>query len=632
MGGGAAFFDYDHDGFEDLFITGGVRKNSLYKNLGDKTFANVSALAGIEDLDLVSSSGVALGDFNNDGCDDLFLTTFDRFTNRLLINNCDGTFSDLSGEAGITHISNSTGAAVLDINNDGFLDIYVINYVENARFIMDSEGRVIGFDHDCYPNLLYINQGDGSFSEQAEAFGVANLGCGLAVAATDLDEDGFTDLYIANDFGQWIEPNAAYLNLDPGAPLLPVEPAAGLNSAIFGMGIAIGDLDDNGRKDYYVTNLGPNHFLSQDAPMRFSERAEEFGIENETVNGQNVTGWGTFFFDVDHDTDLDLFVANGSVSTLPFLNTVQQDPDRLFINQGIGMFSQSPSFDEVSSDQSNRGAVYADYDLDGDLDIFSVAVDISDGQHVHSSFYENLNETGNWVSLKLVGSEINKNAFGAKTIIFAGNKSLERELYNSGTYASQSSQFLHFGLGNHALIDSIQVYWGGAHAVETFYELPANQRIRLVQASETYEIMGCTDPENAYYNPLATYNDACWNPKLRGCTDPASPLFNPESIVDDGTCDDLVLSTDEEREESLAISVYPNPFTDAFVIASKWPLSHKQVQILNLAGRSVSNFKVSIIPNGISIDMHELASGVYFLRIESLFEKGAFKTIPVIKH
>ncbi|MEM1407190.1 MAG: CRTAC1 family protein, partial [Bacteroidota bacterium] len=511
MGGGAAFFDYNNDGFHDLFTTGGLKREKLYENLGDGTFTDVSEMSGISTIPIASSSGVIVGDVNNDGCDDLFISTFKPYANQLLLNNCDGTFSDVSDVAGISEVSNSTGAAFIDINEDSYLDIYVINYIENPGFIFDEDGNITGFDHDCDANFLYINQGDLTFNEEAAVYGVDNIGCGLAVAATDVNSDGHCDLYIANDFGEWILPNEAYLNLDPGSKLTSVGSEYGLDAALYGMGIAIGDLDGNHLKDYYVTNLGHNHFLSQISESNFNEMAQVAGISNGRVGDKQVTSWGTFFFDFDNDGDLDLFVANGSVSSIEFLNTVDRDPDKIFINEGNGNCSSLESFDEVGSIQSNRGAVFSDYDLDGDLDVYSVAVDVSDEGNSRGSFYENQTNQGNWVSFKLVGTNVNRNAYGALVKLYSGDIILERELYSGGTYASQSSQELHFGLGNLSKIDSISINWGAKNQIEIFRSLPLNQRIRIEQGTNLFEIMGCMDSASLSYNPSATYHTACQN-------------------------------------------------------------------------------------------------------------------------
>lgn len=627
LGGGASFFDYDNDGFIDIYLTGGLPGDRLYKNLGNKTFSDVSEMAGLRDITIVSSSGVITGDINNDGCDDVFVSTFDRYPNQLLLNNCDGTFTEISHDAGIIEIGSSTGATFIDINEDGFLDIYVINYVETPKFIRDDEGEVIGFDHDCYPNFLYINDGNLHFTEMASDFGVDNIGCGLAVAATDINQDGHTDLYLANDFGEWVLPNEAYLNLTPGTILKPRGLEYNLDAAMYGMGLAIGDIDENFLLDYYVTNIGDNHFLSQETKFSFVEKASDYGIANGFADSMQVTSWGTFFIDFDNDADLDLFVANGSVSSLDFLNTIEQDPDKLYMNNGDGSFTSLASFDSISSSQINRGAVYADYDNDGDLDIFSVSTYKSSINDPRSSFYENISEGGNWISLRLIGTTINKSAFGASITLYANTKTLMRELYGGGSHASQSSKELHFGLGALSMVDSLAVHWGNGSVSEIFYDLPINQKVRISQGERTFEIIGCMDSENTYYNPLATLSEGCFDMKLWGCTDVGANNFNPFAIIDDGSCDYSILQVTNSENQ---ITAFPNPFNDHFILKSNL-CEDMQIWLTDLNGRRVRTQNI-VYNKTQKIETSDLSNGLYVLKVvdlngESIFSKKLIKSL-----
>lgn len=602
MGGGATFFDFDNDGFPDLFLTGGLKRDKLYRNLGNGTFQDVSEATGLENVAIVNSSGVVVGDINNDGCEDLFISTFEPYANQLLLNKCDGTFSDISVKANITEISSSTGAVFIDVNEDGYLDIYVVNYVETPGYILNENGSIVGFDHDCYANFLYVNQGNSRFVEKAAAFGVDHLGCGLAVAATDINGDGHTDLYIANDFGEWVLPNEAYLNLSPGLKFTPLGKEYGLDAALYGMGIAIGDPDENGLKDYYVTNLGHNRLLTQNPMNQFTETARELGISNGFVKDQRVTSWGTLFFDANNDRHLDLFVANGSVSGLEFLNTLDRDPDKLFINDGKGSFASYTPFDSIASNQSNRGAVVADYDLDGDLDIYSVAVDVSDVGGSFGSFYQNLTDQGNWVSLKLVGTSINKNAYGSSVRLFAQTYVADRELYSGGTYASQSGQELHFGLGDLAKVDSIRVSWTGDSRPETLYNLPVNQRLRIEQGTGSFRIMGCTTSSNVLYNREADYHTACQSTSL--------------------------LSTETEPESEFV--VFPACFTGSFWIKLPDPGLNYELTVRNVHGQKVLSVS---IPGGclspFKIDAYTVPAGLYLVECRSNEQVSNYKIIKL---
>ena len=218
MGGGGVFFDYNNDGWEDLYLTSGKGKDHLYENLGDGSFSLITDSW----LNLTAeyyTVGVISGDVNNDGYRDLYITTWrgeensgNLERNLLFINNGDGTFSEKGIEYGLSIASFSMGASMLDYNNDGFLDIYTVNYVESSAFLYDSDGEINGFDHDCFENQFYKNNGDGTFSEISAALGLHNNGCALAVMPTDFDQDNDADLYIANDFGEFIVPNTILRN------------------------------------------------------------------------------------------------------------------------------------------------------------------------------------------------------------------------------------------------------------------------------------------------------------------------------------------------------------------------------------------------------------------------------------
>ncbi len=588
MGGGATFFDYNNDGWQDLFITGGSQSNKLFKNLGNKTFVEVTQEAGLVlDFVVINSTGVIAGDVNNDGFDDLFISTFEGFANQLYLNNGDGTFSDISFNAGIRERSNSRGASFIDVNEDGYIDIYVPNYVESLTFIIDDNELITGFGHNCYRNFLYINNGDLTFTESAIAYGVSDVGCGLAVAATDLNRDGHTDLYVANDFGFWLTPNRAYLNLNPGFEFTRVDQPGGLDSEIYARGIAVGDVDNNRLPDYYITNIGPNHFLTQGPPVSFTEQAQSYEIQNDSIGNKQITSWGTFFFDFDHDLDLDLFVSNGFLTNLELLNTVIQDPDQLFVNNGDGSFTSSESFGTIASSQPNRGAVYADFDQDGDLDIYSVATNDSPVPNPHGSLYENQGASGNWLIAKLVGVTVNRNAYGALVELFSDGLVLERELYSGGSYGSQSSQELHFGLGQIEKIDSLVIHWGSGQARETIHSPPVNRRIRVTQGAGSFEVRGCGG----------------------------------------APCDDLTLNV---GLASLPITIHPNPFLDRFEIVSEQHFDKDQIRLYNLNGKDFSNHLVVHEESPLVLSSDDLPAGVYLLEI--INHQGTRYTQRVIKN
>ena len=270
FGGGAAVFDFNNDGWEDLYLTGGVEADALYQNNGDGTFTNVRILAGIVETDLYLTTGVVTGDIDNDGFRDVFISTRcqsgdlnEYAPNLLYLNNGDGTFSNISAAAGIAaDTSFSTSATFGDINNDGYLDLYVGNfflepYYEFATLPGDWFD-MLSPPYSGGPNLLYLNNGDLTFTESALSYGVADTGYAWQVTFSDFDNDRDMDLIIANDFGWHKVPNRLYRNDYPASTFTDVSDLWGLNHGINGMGIAVGDYNEDGWFDYYVTNSGTN--------------------------------------------------------------------------------------------------------------------------------------------------------------------------------------------------------------------------------------------------------------------------------------------------------------------------------------------------------------------------------------
>ena len=314
MGGGVAVFDFNNDGLDDIYYTGCLDEDVLFKNLGNDTFEDVTESAGLLITGDKNTTGVVTGDIDNDGDRDVFVTTWRAViapgyaSNYLFRNNGDETFTEITIEAGLADSVFSLSASFIDINLDGYLDIYVGNYVENPSFI-EEEGVIMGFDHDCFEDFFYLNNGDLTFSHMAEDLGINNQGCALAMTATDYDRDGDSDLMIANDFGEFIVPNRLYNNNYPSFSCDDVAPATGANIGLYGMGVAIGDYDEDQDLDYYITNLGANALLKQD-DGQFQDVALETGTINDFSDSLLHTSWGTFFEDLDNDSYLDLFVTN----------------------------------------------------------------------------------------------------------------------------------------------------------------------------------------------------------------------------------------------------------------------------------------------------------------------------------
>ncbi len=496
MGGGAVFFDYDNDGWEDIYITSGKGKDHLYKNNGNGNF-NLITDNWLDITEQYYTTSVVSGDINNDGFRDLFVTTWRGQDNSgalernlLFVNNGDGTFSENGIESGLNFDSFSMGSAMLDYDNDGYLDIYTINYIETSAFLYDGNGDINGYNHDCFENQFYRNNGDGTFSEISETLGLNNNGCALAVMPTDFDQDNDTDIYIANDFGEFIVPNTMLSNDSPTNSFTNVSVSTNMNIGLYGMGIAYADIDKDLDFDYYLTNIGRNVLIQNDGSQNFTDISTFAGVENTYTEGSTTlftSGWGTAFFDVNNDTWPDLFVSNGKVTAADFIATGENDPNKLYINNGDLTFTDISNSAGINDFSRGRGMIYSDYDKDGDLDILVVVLDSSEDTNARTTLYQNqLNPNGsdskNWVQISLQGTVVNRDAMGSKIELTVNGEKLIQEIHGQGSHASQSSLIAHFGLADNAIIDELKVIWSSTDT-QVFTDLEVNKRYQLTQGS-----------------------------------------------------------------------------------------------------------------------------------------------------
>lgn len=480
IGGGVAIFDYDGDGLEDVYLTGGDIADKLLHNLGDWQFENVSVSAGIPPG--TRTMGVVSGDVNNDGHADLFLATRAGQACVLLINNGNGTFTDVSAQSGITHDTWSTAAVMADVNSDGWLDIYVANYVQQYNGVtLDDDGILLDLDVTCTPNLLYVNQGDGTFIEMASNYGCDDVGCGLAAAFSDANGDGYPDIIVVNDFGEYHLPNILLIHPQSDSPFIDDTENNQFSFAISGMGVAIGDPDNDGDFDYYLTNLGANVFAVNDGQGNFSEQAAAFGIDDPTSNGLPSTGWGTAFLDVDLDGWEDLYVANGYITTGTMLTNALENIDRLFINNMDGTFTDRGQELGVSSPDWGRGMAYGDIDNDGDLDIIVTVADNAGMNGQRSRFYRNdLSTSNHWLKIRLEGTVSNRSGFGSIVTVYCDGLVHTRELHGGSSCASQNTSVLHFGLGSASNVDSVVVRFPSG-SITTRYDVDVDQVIQVTE-------------------------------------------------------------------------------------------------------------------------------------------------------
>ena len=508
LGGGAAFFDYDNDGDDDLYITAGNDRDHFYVNNGDGTFTYRSIEAGFIITKLYYTTGVIAGDIDNDGFKDLFITTwFSDFEpsgkNLLYKNNGDGTFTEIWNHMTDKDNTQCMGATFIDYDLDGLLDIYTVSYVKDAIFTYDNNGNIIGFDHNCYENRFYRNLGNLQFEEISAAVKLNDSGCALAVTATDFDKDGNMDIYLANDFGEFIKPNKLFQNNFDQLKFTDVSAAYAADAGIYGMGIAVGDIDNDLDLDYYVTNFGKNLLLRNDGSIfsnitDISNTGDEWIIEDSLM----AVGWGTVLLDIDNDSDLDLYVGNGYVPGPSFLNTFIFQNDKLFLNNGNSEFSDVSTAYGIENKYTTRGVSYSDYDNDGDLDILAVVenVPINGGHDWATILYNNqAGNTNNWFQATLEGVKTNRDAYGSKIYVYANGNTWLNEISGGGSHASHVSSRAHFGLGDIDHIDSVKVIWTGGKNQQTIYDLPVNQHILIKEDTTSIPVVNNTRPINSSF-------------------------------------------------------------------------------------------------------------------------------------
>ncbi|MEM6321176.1 MAG: FG-GAP-like repeat-containing protein [Bacteroidota bacterium] len=598
MSGGVAFFDYNGDFYPDIFVIGGERKNALYRNNWDGTFSNVSRLAGVE-LSDNNTVGVAVGDIDNDGDEDLLITTGINEPNVLLENQGDGTFTDISKAAGLTDLAWSTSASFGDVNLDGLLDIYINNYAEFSNYPFASN------IDQCSPNFLYLNQGNNQFVEAADAFGVADIGCGLAVAFTDCDGDNDMDLYVANDFGLNFKANELYLNAFPENNFNPASRAARVQVRINAMGVAIGDYDEDGDFDYYVTNIADNPFFENTQSGRYFRDVANL----KKVNNPDGTSWGTAFLDYNNDTYLDLVVANGQVIAANY----QNDENRLFRGNSQHTFENVSQAEGIADTTRCRGLSMADLDQDGDLDIMMGVVTADNSNTSSTLIYQNnTDQNQHWLKVKVQGLANNRNGYGSHVTAIANGRRFIREVDGGSSYLSHSYNEIHFGLGELELLDSLVITW------------PTGQSTILTNVSTNQSILVV---ENGDWMPYVHKEvpifegDSIW---LADAFQRTAGVYHNVVSEENGTNKVLEITrlTLAERPvevyEVIEFSIAPNPFVSSTTLTYTLPQT-SQVELIayDQLGRRLANLvNESQAAGKYSLPFDDLSSGgVYFFQL-----------------
>ena len=491
FGGGATVFDYNNDGFEDIYLTGGVADDVLYHNNGDGTFTDVMVAAGLEASRTVHTQGAAAADVNRDGYKDLIVTSMydkDReylAPNLLFINNGDGTFTEQTKAYGLEeYVSNSQGATFGDINADGYPDLYIANYISSPpQGLSVFNEQTITENYNSAKDFLFINAGGQYFLEVSDLYGMNHDGFGFEGAFTDWDNDQDLDLMIANDFGFKARPNIALQNNFPAKNLSYEEIPLQLNFGMNGMGIAAGDYNSDGWMDYYVTNISASLFAVNQQGTTFDNAGGQAGVAITLIDHPDYRGvpisWGANFFDYDHDADLDLFVNNGALNP-----NIRLNHNFFFELTSFGRYQEVSRLVDLDHPGIGRGSAIIDYDNDGDMDLIvvnQVPRDPSDEMPVaRTLLYRNDRVNGNWLKVKLEGVKAEKDGIGSRIEVRSNDQLLIREIEGGSSHLSHNSTIAHFGLGDAATVESIIVKWVGGKTQE-ITNVPVNQQITITE-------------------------------------------------------------------------------------------------------------------------------------------------------
>ena len=492
MAGGVAVFDYDNDGWEDIYLTGGEAADVLYRNRGDGTFEDVSYDTRIAGLASLHTMGVVAADLDADGYTDLLLTTAAGDYCHLLLNEGGQHFSDRSVTAGLREVAWNSSATVADYDADGDLDIYVGNYVDYSA--LPFEEHITAPE----PDFLYRNEGGLRFTRvlTIPATEPPQAGCTLATLFSDFDTDGTPDLFVLNDFGDFYTPNRLYRN-DQGA-FTDISTPTQMRAAMNAMGIAVGDLNGDRQPDYYLTNIGDNRLYLSQPDGSFTEAARTYG-----VNDGFGMSWGTVLQDFNQDGLLDLYASKGYLygQDIPQYN-------RLYLSRDTLLRLDDHSRDVLTPELANksRGVAYGDLDNNGSLDLIVAGVRFNPDHSARALLYYGREPTGNWLSLKLTGQVSNRSAIGTKATLYTGAGRQYRELTLGGSYLSSSSSYLHFGLGAVEIIDSLVIDWPAPGGREVYFPGEVNTRYAIVEGGHltTTPAVGysaATLSFNVYPNP-----------------------------------------------------------------------------------------------------------------------------------
>jgi hypothetical protein len=501
LGPGCAFLDYDNDGWMDLYLVNSGPcdfwkpaksiRNALYRNNRDGTFTDVTEKAGVPGGTF--GMGVAVGDYDNDGWPDIFVTAYGRCI--LYKNNRNGTFTDVTDKAGLAIPGWTTSAVWFDFDNDGRLDLFACSFVDySGKGKLACGDNQIGQRYYCIPRVfhgtasfLYHNNGDGTFTEVSKGTDIAkSIGKGLGVVATDINNDGRMDLFVANDTVQ----NFLFVNRGPDESGKTRWEEMALQAGVAfsengqprsGMGVDANDFGNTGWQDLFVANVDQEMFslYQNNKDETFSDVAYQHGVSQAT---RLLSGWGLKYFDYDNDGAVDLLLANGHPDDMigRYSKQVRYKEPLLLFHQGVDRKLKNVSADAGPVFQQffpARGLAVGDYDNDGALDVVLMN---NGGPPV--LLKNNAAKGNHWLGLKLEGVTCNRDAIGARIMWKTGGKTRYRFKNNGGSYLSSHDPREVLGLGTALKVDELEVHWPPpSKQVSKFSNLPIDRYIRIAE-------------------------------------------------------------------------------------------------------------------------------------------------------
>jgi enediyne biosynthesis protein E4 len=493
-GAGCAFLDYDDDGWMDIYLVNSGKcdffdpkpplRNALYRNNRDGSFTDVTEKAGVQGGGY--GMGVAVGDYDSDGFPDIYVTQYGRSI--LYHNNGDGTFTDVTDEAGVAAPGWNSSAVWFDYDNDGRLDLFVCQFVEFNK-TMSCGVETDGTRHYCIPRIfkampsrLYHNNGDGTFRDASVETGIAeHLGKPWGVVATDIDNDGWMDLFVSNDtVGNFLYRNKGGKFEEIGLAADVSYSADG--RARSGMGVDSADYNEDGWMDIFLANIDQEIFslYKNNHDRTFEDVAMSVGIGMAT---RWMSGWGLKFLDYDNDGNLDLFLSNGFPDDLvaEFSRQVTfREPLLLFHNEGGNFKNVSGEAGPVFSKHfSSRGLAVGDFNNDGAVDVL---ISVNDGAPL--LLKNHVGGQNHWLGVRLEGRKANRDAVGARVTYQAGDLRRHRMKVGGGSFLSSHDPRLVLGIGNRPKMDWVELKWPGPSGlVERFTDLPIDRYVTLIEGT-----------------------------------------------------------------------------------------------------------------------------------------------------